>query len=229
MGCPRSRQWYRPEPRAAQAPPLRKESPRKGIHHAEDNRRCRGQAEGEVLGGCLRRVLEAAAPYAKVTVAEIPDVDPARAGGVEAAREREGQAFWRRCRKARTSSSWPSRKAALERRLLPSPGRSGSARRKRARVRHRRFRRRERCCARPGRRDVLLRPHHPAPQLGPRRAARAALPRLQNLPRRALSQVGSLLGVQSKVGKRSAQCWAEARLPSSYTGLIRQEGRNHEG
>ena len=29
-------------------------------------------------------------PYAKVTVAEIPDVDPARAGGVEAAREREG-------------------------------------------------------------------------------------------------------------------------------------------
>lgn len=29
-------------------------------------------------------------PYAKVVVAEIPDVDPARAGGVEAAREREG-------------------------------------------------------------------------------------------------------------------------------------------
>lgn len=29
-------------------------------------------------------------PYAKVTVAEIPDVDPARAGGVEATREREG-------------------------------------------------------------------------------------------------------------------------------------------
>ena len=30
-------------------------------------------------------------PYAKVTVVEIPDVDPARAGGVEAAREREGE------------------------------------------------------------------------------------------------------------------------------------------
>ena len=30
-------------------------------------------------------------PYAKVAVAEIPDVDPARAGGVEAAREREGE------------------------------------------------------------------------------------------------------------------------------------------
>ena len=29
-------------------------------------------------------------PYAKVSVTEIPDVDPARAGGVEAAREREG-------------------------------------------------------------------------------------------------------------------------------------------
>ena len=29
-------------------------------------------------------------PYAKVTVAEIPDVDPARAGGVETALEREG-------------------------------------------------------------------------------------------------------------------------------------------
>lgn len=29
-------------------------------------------------------------PYAKVSVAEIPDVDPARAGGVKAAREREG-------------------------------------------------------------------------------------------------------------------------------------------
>ena len=32
-------------------------------------------------------------PYAKVTVAETPDVDPARAGGVEAAREREGEAI----------------------------------------------------------------------------------------------------------------------------------------
>ncbi|MEC4273630.1 23S rRNA (pseudouridine(1915)-N(3))-methyltransferase RlmH [Adlercreutzia sp. R25] len=30
-------------------------------------------------------------PYTKVTVAEIPDVDPARAGGIEAAREREGE------------------------------------------------------------------------------------------------------------------------------------------
>lgn len=30
-------------------------------------------------------------PYAKVTVTEIADVDPARAGGVEAAREREGE------------------------------------------------------------------------------------------------------------------------------------------
>lgn len=29
-------------------------------------------------------------PYAKVSAAEIPDVDPARAGGVDAAREREG-------------------------------------------------------------------------------------------------------------------------------------------
>ncbi|MEC4174947.1 23S rRNA (pseudouridine(1915)-N(3))-methyltransferase RlmH [Adlercreutzia sp. R7] len=29
-------------------------------------------------------------PYAKVSVAEISDVDPARAGGVDAAREREG-------------------------------------------------------------------------------------------------------------------------------------------
>ena len=32
-------------------------------------------------------------PYAKVTVKEIPDVDPGRAGGVEAAREREGEAI----------------------------------------------------------------------------------------------------------------------------------------
>ena len=30
-------------------------------------------------------------PYAKVAVAEIADVDPARAGGVEAARDREGE------------------------------------------------------------------------------------------------------------------------------------------
>lgn len=30
-------------------------------------------------------------PYAKVSVAEIPDVDPTRAGGVEAARIREGE------------------------------------------------------------------------------------------------------------------------------------------
>lgn len=32
-------------------------------------------------------------PYARVSVAEVPDVDPARAGGVEAAREREGTAI----------------------------------------------------------------------------------------------------------------------------------------
>lgn len=32
-------------------------------------------------------------PYAKTTVKEIPDVDPARAGGVDAAREREGAAI----------------------------------------------------------------------------------------------------------------------------------------
>ncbi len=32
-------------------------------------------------------------PYAKVVVAEIPDVDPARAGGMEAAREREGDSI----------------------------------------------------------------------------------------------------------------------------------------
>lgn len=32
-------------------------------------------------------------PYARVSVAEVPDVDPARAGGVEAAREREGAAI----------------------------------------------------------------------------------------------------------------------------------------
>lgn len=58
-------------------------------------------------------------PYAKVAVTEIPDVDPARAGGVEAAREREGQAFWRRCRNARTSSSWPSRESSA--RVSTSP------------------------------------------------------------------------------------------------------------
>lgn len=32
-------------------------------------------------------------PYAKVTVTEIADADPARAGGVEAAREREGESI----------------------------------------------------------------------------------------------------------------------------------------
>lgn len=32
-------------------------------------------------------------PYAKVSVAEIADVDPARASGIEAAREREGEAI----------------------------------------------------------------------------------------------------------------------------------------
>ena len=32
-------------------------------------------------------------PYAKAAVAEVPDVDPARAGDVEAAREREGTAI----------------------------------------------------------------------------------------------------------------------------------------
>ena len=31
--------------------------------------------------------------YAKVDMREVPDVDPARAGGVEASREREGQAI----------------------------------------------------------------------------------------------------------------------------------------
>ncbi|MBQ3106383.1 MAG: 23S rRNA (pseudouridine(1915)-N(3))-methyltransferase RlmH [Eggerthellaceae bacterium] len=36
--------------------------------------------------------LKRLSPYAKVSVREVPDVDPARAGGVEAAREREGLA-----------------------------------------------------------------------------------------------------------------------------------------
>ena len=159
-------------------------------------------------------------PYAKVTVAEIPDVDPARAGGVEATREREGAGILAAVPegahvilmaiegKQRSSVDFSRHLDDLALRgaselAFVIGGSDGVS---------------------PGRRDVLLRPHHPAPQPGPRRAARAALPRLQNLPRRALPQVGSLLDVQSKVGKRCAQFWAEARLPSSYTGLIRQEG-----
>lgn len=59
-------------------------------------------------------------PYAKVTVAEIPDVDPARSGGVEAAASARGQAFWRRCRKARTSSSWPSKGSSAQASTSPA-------------------------------------------------------------------------------------------------------------
>lgn len=65
-------------------------------------------------------------PYAKVTVAEIPDVDPARAGGVEAAprargRRHSGGGAGRRARHPHGHRG----KAALKRRFLPPPGRFG--------------------------------------------------------------------------------------------------------
>ena len=47
-------------------------------------------------------------PYAKTEVREIADVDPGRAGGVDAARDREGAAIVGRFRLRRTWCCWPS-------------------------------------------------------------------------------------------------------------------------
>ena len=58
------------------------------VHHSGG-----GKAEGKVLDGCVREYLKRMQPYGKTEVREIADVDPARAGGVDAARDREGAAI----------------------------------------------------------------------------------------------------------------------------------------
>ncbi len=121
-------------------------------------------------------------PYAKVAVTEIPEMP---SGSAPAAWRRPASArvgFRRRCLDARTSSSWPSRESSVERpfsRHLDDSGPRGAS--ELAFVRIGGSDGRERCGAGTRRRDVLFRPHHPAHSLGPRRAARAARPRLQNL------------------------------------------------
>ncbi len=94
--------------------------------------------------------------YAKVDVREVPDVDPARAGGVEASREREGQAIL---------SAIPDRSHVI---LLAIDGKQRSSEAFSAHLDELalRFRRRGDRGARPRRRDVLVRAHHPAAQPG---------------------------------------------------------------
>lgn len=58
-------------------------------------------------------------PYAKVAVTEIPDVDPARAGGVEAAREREGAGILAAVPEGAHVILWPSRESSA--RVSTSP------------------------------------------------------------------------------------------------------------
>lgn len=50
-----------------------------------------GKLKEKFWAGACDEYLKRLRPYAKVSVTEIPDVDPARAGGVEAARIREGE------------------------------------------------------------------------------------------------------------------------------------------
>ena len=52
-----------------------------------------GKLKEKFWAAACDKYLKRLRPYAKVAVAEIPDVDPARAGDVEAAREREGTAI----------------------------------------------------------------------------------------------------------------------------------------
>ena len=151
-------------------------------------------------------------PYAKVAVTEIPDVDPARAGGVEAAREREGAGILAavpECAhvilmaiegKQRSSVDFSRHLDDLALRgaseLAFVIGGSDGV---------------KRCGAGTRRRDVLFRPHHPAPQLGPRRAARAALPRLQKSP--AASPTTSSAAFRRLVKSGKAVCPVLGRSP----------------
>lgn len=52
-----------------------------------------GKLKEKFWAAACEEYLKRLRPYAKVSVAEIPDIDPARAGGVEAARQREGEAI----------------------------------------------------------------------------------------------------------------------------------------
>ena len=101
--------------------------------------------------------------YAKVEVREVADIDPARAGGVDASRNREG---------ASILSSIPDRahvillaiegKERSSEELLPTTRPACVGRQQRHRLYHRWFRRRVGCRAGPRERNALLWPHHHA-------------------------------------------------------------------
>ena len=73
-------------------------------------------------------------PYAKTEVREIADVDPGRAGGVDAARDREGAAIVGALSPSSHVVRWLRRKTAFERGLLAAHRRAQAERRERHRI-----------------------------------------------------------------------------------------------
>ena len=112
-------------------------------------------------------------PYVKTEVREIADVDPRRAGGVEGARDKEGAAI---C--AELDKLGPDVHVAL----LAIDGKERSSVGISQRIDS---------LALAGKSSFafVIGPDHPAPQPGARRALGAALPRAEDLARRALPQV----------------------------------------
>jgi len=135
-------------------------------------------------------------PYGKTEVREIADIDPARAGGVDAARDREGAAILAALGpsehvvllaidgKQRSSESFSQRIDTLKLNgasdiafvIGGSDGVSAAVRQRAGRPRG----------APACRRDAVVRPYHAAAQPGSCGAAGTALPRPENLTRRAI-------------------------------------------
>ena len=115
--------------------------------------------------------------YAKVDMREVADIDPAKAGGVDAARDKEGAAIL---------AALPPRAHVI---LLAIEGKERSSEELSARLDDLMLR---------GNSDIAfviggsaqLWAHYLAAQSGPRGAVGADLSRLQDQPRRAVSQIG---------------------------------------
>ena len=122
--------------------------------------------------------------YAKIEVKEIADIDPGKAGGVDAARAKEG---------ASILAAVPDHSHMI---LLAIDGKERTSEGFSARIDELALNgesdftfvigRRELGRAQAGGRDAVVRAHHTAAQPGARRFARAALPCVQDIARRAL-------------------------------------------
>lgn len=129
--------------------------------------------------------------YAKVDIREVADIDPAKAGGVDAARDKEGAAIL---------AALPPRAHVI---LLAIEGKERSSEELSARLDDLMLRGNSDIAfviggsdgvsddvAHTSRRDAQLWTYYLAAQLGARGAAGANLPRLQDQPWRAVSQIG---------------------------------------